>query len=214
MKSSCAVVLTLVCLLMSTGCVGPMWNACGPCGPGVGCDSGACGESCGGCDSCDGCGELYIDPWINEPADCYDPCDSCGNYNGQSCGKCRAVFTGIKSIWGYKRDGCGTGCDTCAGGRPMFPVADLGGCDGCGGCDSCSTGCDSCSGGCDSCSGGSYGHSSDGVILHEGETIISDSGHGHTSTVATRTAQNRRNSPARQIYRTRSVNGQQPTLAY
>ncbi len=109
-----------------TGCVSPM--ACGPkaCGP------IAVGDPCGGCGQCDGCGELYIDPWINHPPDCCDPCDSCGNYTGQSCGKCRSVFAGVKTIWGYRcDDGCGTcgevdcGCDA--------PPA----CEPACGCDSC-----------------------------------------------------------------------------
>ncbi|TWT49206.1 hypothetical protein Pla22_43980 [Rubripirellula amarantea] len=109
-------------LCFASGCVGPM--GCGP--------AGTCGplamNSCGGCGDCQGCGELYIDPWINEPADCCDPCDCCGNHNGQSCGKCRSVFSGVKSLWGYR---CDSGCD-----------------DTCGGCD---TGCTECSSGCDSC---------------------------------------------------------------
>jgi len=114
-----------------TGCVGPM---------GAGCR-----------DSCTGCGELYIDPWINHPADCTDPCDSCGNYNGQTCGQCRSIFAGAKSLWGYRCgcdpapvklsdrcfapdcnrpcDGCDSGCDSCL----IEPAC---GCEGPCGCDS------------------------------------------------------------------------------
>ncbi|MCO8121173.1 hypothetical protein NHH03_05445 [Stieleria sp. TO1_6] len=124
-----------------TGCVGPMGAGC--CGPiaipggqcGGGCDSGCDGGSCGGCDSCSGCGELYVDPWINHPADCVDPCDSCGNYNGQSCGKCRSVFSGMRSLWGY-RCGCAPG-PVATTDRRFAPLrsAICGGCDG--GCDSC-----------------------------------------------------------------------------
>ena len=110
-----------------TGCVGPM--ACPPgCG---GCDGGGCGG--GGCSpfasacsagACSGCGELYIDPWINHPADTCDPCDVCGNHNGQSCGKCRSVFDGVATMWGYR---CASGCDDC-----VETACDAGPCPGCG----------------------------------------------------------------------------------
>lgn len=170
-------VLLSACMLVVVslaGCVGPM--ACGPImsgggggGCGGGCNrGGALGTSgcrmfagnCGGCDACNGCGELYIDPWINEPADIHDPCDCCGNFNGQSCGGCRPIFSGIKSLWGYKCDGgCGGGCDGgCSSGG-----CGAGGCDG-GGCDS---------GGCSSCGGGGGGDY-DGAInySHGGESYV------------------------------------------
>jgi len=137
-------VIALACftLVGATGCcVGPL--ACGPGGT-----YGPIGfNSCDGCGDCDGCGELYVDPWINEPADCCDPCDRCGNYNGQSCGKCRSVFGGFASLWGYRCDppcdGCGVA--SCDGGCDAIPVpVDVGcglepacGCEpGCG-CDTC-----------------------------------------------------------------------------
>ena len=117
-------------LIWATGCVGPL--ACGP--------TGDCGpvafSSCDGCGDCEGCGELYIDPWINHPADVCDPCDRCGNYNGQSCGKCRSVFSGIASLWGYRCDvGCGCGDVSCGGCDGVI--------DGCCGdsCDGCDSGC-------------------------------------------------------------------------
>jgi len=125
-------------LLWFTGCVGPM--ACGPNGS---CGPIAFGTSCDGCGECEGCGELYVDPWINDPADCCDPCDKCGNHNGQSCGKCRSVFDGIASLWGYR---CDSGCDDCGN-------SACGG--GCG--LAVSSGCDSSCGGCDSCYGASDG---------------------------------------------------------
>lgn len=133
-------------LIWFTGCVGP--KACGPCG-----SNGplAFGGSCDGCGECGGCGELYIDPWVNHPADACDPCDKCGNYNGQSCGKCRSVFDGFASLWGYRCDGgCDTGCEpcgtsSCGGGGALTSCGSS-----CGGCDSCCS--DSC-GGCDSCGG-------------------------------------------------------------
>ncbi len=126
------VALAASAILTFTGCVGPM--AHGPlggcCGPASSCNDSAC----------TGCGELYVDPWINEPANCVDPCDMCGNYNGQSCGRCRPIFGGIRSLWGYK---CGEDCGPCVG-----PVCFSGGCgalNGGGGCG--------CGGSCDSACG-------------------------------------------------------------
>ncbi len=130
----CSAALLCSTLMFLTGCVGPM--ACGPAGN---CGPVAFGSSCDGCGECEGCGELYIDPWINHPADCCDPCDRCGNFNGQSCGKCRSVFSGVASLWGYRCDsGCGDcGEATCDGGCGAF-LSLGGGCDaGCDGCDSC-----------------------------------------------------------------------------
>jgi len=123
---------SLAILTLGSGCVGPM--ACGP----MGCSGpivaahGKCGSGCG--DACNGCGERYYDEWINHPPSCTDPCDSCGNYHGQSCHACRPILSGFKSIWGYRCDPPPVGC----------PRA---GCDnlGCrGGCDSQ---CGSCGGG-------------------------------------------------------------------
>jgi hypothetical protein len=133
-------------MLWVTGCVGPM--ACGP--------KGACGpialHNCDGCDSCNGCGELYIDPWINHPPT-GDPCDCCGNHNGQSCGRCRSVFDGFASLWGYRCDD-GGGCDQACGTACASPL--LGGCGGgCGGtCGQCQPTCGGCDSGCDNCGGG------------------------------------------------------------
>lgn len=123
-----SIALSCSAILWMTGCCGPM--GCGP----TGVNGPFAFNSCDGCGECEGCGELYIDPWINEPADCCDPCDRCGNYNGQSCGKCRSVFAGFPSLWGYR---CDPTCGSCG----------VGGCDG-GCCDSlgCEPGC-----GCETC---------------------------------------------------------------
>lgn len=148
MKNALICCVATLALSLSAGCCGPMWTAgcrTGTCDGGLcaspisighaACDGG-CGACAGGCSACDGCGELYIDPWINHPADCCDPCDSCGNHNGMSCGKCRPVFSGIKSLWGYRCvDNCG-GCDDCASGP--FNTCGGGGCDG--GCSECGHG--------------------------------------------------------------------------
>ncbi|QDT03252.1 hypothetical protein K227x_16340 [Rubripirellula lacrimiformis] len=172
-------------LLWVTGCVGPM--ACGP--------GGACGpvavNACGGCGDCDGCGELYIDPWINEPADCMDPCDTCGNHTGGSCGKCRSVFTGFASIWGYRRDAGCTSCGsmTCGGGCCAFGGGALGG--GPSDCDSgsCGGGCDS---GCQSCGG------SGGEAVHISTDLMPPS--QYVESTPARTYQPRR---TRQIFQPR-----------
>jgi len=123
-------------VLAAGGCVGPMGaGCCGPVGFPGGCDSACHDGACGECDSCTGCGELYVDPWINHPADCVDPCDVCGNFNGQSCGKCRSVFDGFRSLWGY-RCGCPSG-PMATTDRQFAPLraAPCGGCDA--GCDEC-----------------------------------------------------------------------------
>ena len=147
-----------------TGCCGP-W-ACAPsdCGPNA-CGPVLLGDGCG---KCDGCGELYVDPWINHPPDCCDPCDTCGNYNGQSCGKCRSVFAGVRTLWGYR---CDDGSCTSGG-------CDGGACDASCGCDQVSCGseqpCGPSCGGCDACAGhdASCGlETSCGLELLPGEAI-------------------------------------------
>ncbi len=79
-----ALIASLLPLLAGVGCCGPM--ACGPIGCGNlcgmnscdgpllalggGCGHSSCGGACGnsGCSSCqNGCGELYVDEWINTP---------------------------------------------------------------------------------------------------------------------------------------------------
>jgi hypothetical protein len=172
-------------ICFASGCVGPM--ACGPGGCGGPASGPLALNSCGGCSDCQGCGELYVDPWINHPADCHDPCDQCGNHNGQSCGKCRSVFDGLASLWGYR---CDTGCDDCGdsscdgGCGPAPSCGALGGlacgCEGScdGGCEaSCGmeatcgfeVGSNSACGDCASCTGGG-----DGIHYVSSEPIYSE----------------------------------------
>lgn len=151
-------------LLWVTGCVGPGLCGSGACGP-KGCGPISL-HNCAGGGDCTGCGELYVDPWINHPPT-GDPCDRCGNHNGQSCGACRSVFDGFASLWGYRCDD-GGGCDGACGTACASPL--LGGCGGdcggsCGGCDTSCGGCDSGCGGCDSC----------GVSSHDQMYISGDS---------------------------------------
>lgn len=206
--------------LLSAGCCGPMWRP-GACGTGAygtsacGYGTSACGSACGdGCGPCGGCGELYIDPWINEPADCCDPCDSCGNFNGQSCGKCRSVFAGVKSLWGYKCDD-GYGCDSgsCGG--------SCGGCDSgsCGGCDSGSCGGDC---GCGSSHEDGIYHSYSGGevigdgMVSDGESIIETGpvGSGANPRIISQPRVARERGASRSIFQPRRVDGPKKPLAY
>ena len=118
-------------LLIGGGCCGPM--ACGP----VGCGGPVIlgGNACG--DSCNGCGERYFDEWINHPPSCCDPCDSCGNHDGQSGHTFRPILSGFPSIWGYRCDPPPTGCDRVA----CEPACGIESCDG-----GCGSGCGSCGG--------------------------------------------------------------------
>ena len=187
-RLSSAVALAVACgIIASVGCVGPM--GCGPSGLGP-----LALNDCDGCGQCDGCGPLYIDPWINHPPRCPDPCDVCGNYNGQSCGKCRSVFDGVSSLWGYRcgdEGGCDAGCDSgcdsgsCGGGcGPLLPLGNMNAACGeptcgalevgcCGSCDS-GVGCDSA--GCGCCSGSLAG----GVVSTPGEITVVESGEAHS----------------------------------
>lgn len=94
---------------------GPVVSDCADCGGG-GC--GSClshvkshihdGLTCGS-----GCGQLVWDEWIDNPPDCCDPCDDCGNWTGvQSC------FPRLLShcnLWGLRTGACTDGCSTCSG---------------------------------------------------------------------------------------------------
>jgi len=157
-KTSC--LFLSLSLFAATGCVTPFG-----CDPTNQCSSGCqangpilFGRSGAGCGDCEGCGELYVDPWINERADCCDPCDACGNHNGQSCGKCRSVFSGIESLWGYR---CGDDTE----------------CSGAGSCGgSCGNACDG-RGGCEACGGGQTYLSE--VPTPAGEVIMMDDSGGY-----------------------------------
>lgn len=151
-RSSILLAASLMILITGSGCVGPM--ACGP----MGCNGpivaarGSCGSGCG--DGCNGCGEKYYDEWINHPPSCTDPCDSCGNFQGQSCHSCRPIFSGFKSIWGYRCDPPPVGCPT-AGCDNLRPHGHRD--PGCG-IESCDSGCSSCGG------HGFGGHSQDMIM--------------------------------------------------
>jgi len=154
--------LALVTAALATGCCGPM--ACGGMGRNscgmqtLGSNCGGCG---GGCDSCgEACGETYIDEWINHPPTC-DPCDSCGNHNGQTCNGCRPMFQGFRSLWGYRCDRGPVGCQRCESSCETSCGCGDSGCDG--GCSSCGGG----DGGCSSCGGG--GHAAHQTMGHQME---------------------------------------------
>lgn len=192
--------LLALCLSFTVGCCGPMWNH----GGFAGACSGGCNDGCG---ACDGCGELYVDPWINDPADRCDPCDSCGNFNGQSCGKCRPVFAGIKSLWGYRcDDGRGGACES--------------------GCDAGSYGGDDCGCGGQAAlphlgqSMGGYREGEPTYALAEGETLVESHMSGEPSSVRSRNVQRptparvmQPSGTARQIFQPRRLHESRP-LAY
>lgn len=140
-RFNCSLILlgtSLAILILGSGCVGPM--ACGPmgCGGPIVAAHGDCGSGCG--DACNGCGEHYYDEWINHPPSCTDPCDSCGNYQGQSCHACRPILSGFKSIWGYRCDPPPVGC--ASAGCDNLGCRD--GCEPACGCESCDSGCSTC----------------------------------------------------------------------
>lgn len=121
-------------LLSATGCISiDGRNACGP----RGCSTGACQTGCstcgdatyaggplarligfegaGGCNSCGagklsgaGCGELYVDEWLNEPP----TVDNCGCGECQTCGR-QPIRSLLSTLWGETYSGsCETGCDS------------------------------------------------------------------------------------------------------
>jgi hypothetical protein len=114
-------ILTCLMTLVGAGCCctqgmntcgGSYYSSC------TSCPTGGCGAgpllglaSCRG-----GCGETYVDEWVNEP-----PCiDNCG-YCNSGCDSCRRpVRSLLQLLWGTPYDagcGCDTGCDSgCDGG--------------------------------------------------------------------------------------------------
>ncbi|MEQ8790760.1 MAG: hypothetical protein RIC55_30965 [Pirellulaceae bacterium] len=127
-----AILLSLVVIAGNlSGCAYHM-QQCGPTGCGAVGGAGAC-HSCGevGCGgacmsgplqmarqmaTCGaGCGNLYINEWINDPPDRCDPCDDCGNWGPRGCKSRVWGRQGFTSLWGYRADmggggACGGGC--------------------------------------------------------------------------------------------------------
>jgi len=76
--------------------------------------------------SCNGCGEVYVHPMINDPPKC-EPCDKYGNYVGDKpgCKVKRHPINWFKGLWGvqyadgYRCGGCEMGCDACVSGGVM-----------------------------------------------------------------------------------------------
>lgn len=104
----CALLTAALAALLAQGCVGPM--GCGPmgCGGPLSLGSGACG------DPCNGCGERYIDEWVNHPPDCCDPCDDGGSFTTDHFGPSPPLFRGYRSLWGYRCSPPPAGCDRVA----------------------------------------------------------------------------------------------------
>ncbi|HEY1785250.1 MAG TPA: hypothetical protein VGG30_06855 [Pirellulales bacterium] len=69
-----------------------------------------------------GCGERMVNHWWNDPPQCCDPCDSCGNFTGRKWW--------VPNCMGCRGNGCGPG--TCPGVSPagrMYNPGDQGGYD-------------------------------------------------------------------------------------
>ncbi len=122
--------------LLAAGCcaiTGLVFSGCcaiapGPCGST--CDTGVCGQGvlptrlasrvvnrvASQCTQ--GCGEIYWDERINHPP-VIDPCGSCGEFTGASCGVNRPILSRLRDAWGLPYIGaceCASpGCDSCAG---------------------------------------------------------------------------------------------------
>lgn len=66
---------------------------------------------------CSQCGELYWSEWFNDPPECCDPCNNCGDYVGhQPCSRC-AAGPAEPECTGPICSECSTvGCATCGDG--------------------------------------------------------------------------------------------------
>lgn len=111
-----------ICVDRRGGCGGPVGGTCG----GMGCDSCSTCDSSGGlgrgpisrllshqstgcgCNSCGGggCGEMYIDEWVNERP----VVDNCGCGECSTCGH-QPVRSLLRLLWGDRYQG---GCETCS----------------------------------------------------------------------------------------------------
>ncbi len=109
--------LALLLISSGAGC------ACGPCGPMMsgGCADGGCGGDpmvgprllnpglLAGASCRAGCGEVYVDEWLNEPP-VVDNCGGCGGCN--SCGQRQPIRTALRLLWGTPYQGsCEGACD-------------------------------------------------------------------------------------------------------
>ncbi len=103
-----------------------LWFACSGCAcvqsvPAGNCGTAACRGGLGSGVLLDliacrgGCGEIYVDEWVNEPPtpdQCGFPCGGCGH-----CVQCQPVRNALRLLWGRPyvgachSDVCGTGCD-------------------------------------------------------------------------------------------------------
>ena len=135
-------IVSLCCVLATTGCCGPrsrVWTCdMGDCGPTKSCATccgggGIKGWLSGGGIGCKGCGEAYLGEWRSDPPACCDPCDQCGRWNGGGCasgtcdsGSCGGETCGrgcVGSMLGWlvgtRYNDCGCGSGGCDGGCGM-----------------------------------------------------------------------------------------------
>lgn len=126
--------LTCLMSLMSAGCC--CTQGLTTCNGSSSCDGGQCATGpFGGVGSCrSGCGEVYVDEWLNTP-----PCiDDCGFSNCQTCRprSCRPVLSFVRLVFGMPlRGGCGgcdSGCSSCSSGGESHVMSSQSSCN-CGG---------------------------------------------------------------------------------
>lgn len=115
------------------------------------------GSSCG--DSCNGCGETYVDEWLNEPPGCQKCCGENAIVNDSEY---QPHFRGFKSIWGYRCEPLPEGCD--------LPACRDGGCF----LDHHRNGRKFAHSSCASCQGHGGGAIRHGSVMHGGEVIHGD----------------------------------------
>ncbi len=127
-------ILTCLMTLVGAGCCCTQgMNTCSSYSTCSSCPTGGCGAgpllglaSCRG-----GCGETYVDEWVNEPP-CIDDCGYC-NSGCDTCRSGRPVRSILRLLWGTPYDGgcgcasgCDSGCDSCGGGVGMVsgPISE------------------------------------------------------------------------------------------
>lgn len=60
---------------------------------------------CGTFGRCTGCGDCYWSEWYNDPPDCCDPCNRCGDYVGPKCCGLNRKMGFRRALWGQRLGG-------------------------------------------------------------------------------------------------------------
>ena len=119
-----------------------------------------------------GCGEVYWDETVNDPAVC-DRCDYTGTGTA-GCGTCSPWFVRLAKLWGTPyQASCGTA--SCSGGSCLGHGSLVNHLRGHRGCASCGAGHEVAQADCPSCQHGTvhetYDAHSHGDVIHEGDVI-------------------------------------------